>query len=203
MSRIGQHVFVVDNEPAVCKAVARTLGELNIKISCFFSAEDCLAHLKKQDCHLLITDLKMPEMDGIQLLTKARLIAPWLPVLIITGYGDIPTAVKAVQMGASNFIEKPLQRETFLHTVRALLDKGARMSEMLGRSLTRAEIRVLRFVLAGKSSKEIASILHRSLRTIELHRQHIMRKLGVNNVVELVNRIAEMDLGELSKDNPE
>ena len=83
MARVGkQHVFVVDDESSVRKVVAKTLERLGVEVTCFARATDCLEQLGQKPCDLLITDVKMPEMDGINLLEKAKRIAPWLPVLV-------------------------------------------------------------------------------------------------------------------------
>jgi len=185
-----QHIFFVDDEPKVCKAVGRTLEQLGSKVSCFACAADCLEQLRFQTCDLLITDVKMPEMDGIELLTEARRIVPSLPVLVITGYGDIPMAVKAVKAGALDFIEKPLDRQSFLSAVESVLKRNAWADPLLGKLLTRIEIKVLRFILKGKSNKEIAYLRNRSIRTIEDQRNHIFRKFGVDNLVDLTKRAA-------------
>jgi len=192
-----QHIFFVDDEPKVCKAVGRTLEQLGSKVSCFTCAADCLEQLRSQTCDLLITDVKMPEMDGIELLTEAKRIVPWLQVLVITGYGDIPMAVRALKAGASNFIEKPLDRQSFLSIVESLLKRNAWGDPLLGKLLTKTEMKVLRFILDGKSNKEIARLRHRSIRTIEDQRSCIFRKFGVDNLVDLTKRAAEMGLIDL------
>ena len=192
-----QHIFFVDDEPKVCKAVDRTREQLGSKVSCFACAADCLEQLRSQTCDLLITDVKMPEMDGIELLTEARRIIPWLQVLVITGYGDIPMSVRALKAGASNFIEKPLDRQSFLSAVESLLKRNAWADPLLGKLLTRTEMKVLRFILKGKSNKEIAYLRNRSIRTIEDQRSHIFRKFGVDNLVDLTKRAAEMGLVDL------
>jgi FixJ family two-component response regulator len=133
-------------------------------------------------------------MDGIELLKCAKEQAPWLPVLMVTGFGDVPLAVKALKMGASDFIEKPLERVSFLACVKTLLEKSRHLDVMLGKTLTKAERRILQFIVTGQSSKDISDQLCRSTRTVELHRQHIMRKMGVKNVVELVQRVNAMGL---------
>ncbi len=189
-----QRVYFVDDEPSVCKAVGRTLEQLDVSVSCFTRAVDCLSQLDRQQCDVLITDVKMPELSGLEVLKRAKAIAPWMPVLMVTGFGDIPTAVKAVKMGASDFVEKPLERESFLRLVQRLLDHSQRWTQLIGQPLTKTETKVLCYVLDGKSSKEIAAGMHRSLRTVELHRQHIMRKFGVENVVELVRTVTELGL---------
>jgi len=194
MATNSQTVFIVDDEASIRKAVTRTLRELNVQVAAFGSAKECLARISNGQCHLLITDIKMPEMDGIELLRHVKEAAPWLPVLMVTGFGDVPLAVKALKMGASDFVEKPLERDRFLASVKKLLKETSQVDELLGQTLTKAERRILRFIVTGQSSKDIAGQLYRSVRTVELHRQHIMRKMGVKNVVELVQRINAMGL---------
>ncbi len=191
---VGQHIFFVDDEPAVCKSVSQTLRRSGYKVSCFADAENCLERLQIRDCDLLVTDVKMPGMDGIELVRRAKCIIPWLPILVITGYGDIPMAVRAVKAGAAEFIEKPLQKQSFLAVVQAILKQQDLGDLLKGKSLSKKEIAVLRLILQGSSNREMAHILHRSIRTIEDHRCHIMRKLGVDSVVELVQRATVMGL---------
>jgi two-component system response regulator FixJ len=192
-----QHIFFVDDEPTVRDVVRDTLEEPGIRVSCFAHPAECLEQLHCQRCDLLITDLKMPEMDGVELLRDARGLTPWLPVLVITGYGDIRTAVKAMKAGAVDFIEKPLVKDDFVQKVKSILQKSASADTYLGKPLTRTEKRVLELVVDGKSNKEIANLLHRSKRTIEVHRAHLMEKLGVDNLVDLVKRVAAMRLIDL------
>ncbi|MHC4119934.1 MAG: response regulator transcription factor [Planctomycetota bacterium] len=194
----GEHsVFVVDDEPRVCEAICETLEQSGIRVSCFSNAVECIEQLHRQKCHLLITDLRMPQMDGVELATNARVIAPWLPVLMITGYGDIPTAVKAVKAGVVDFVEKPLVKEEFLKRVKSLLDERAGGYERLGSPLTRRETKVMKLIVEGKSNKEIANLLHRSVRTIEVHRGRVMNKLGVTSLIDLIKRAATMGLVDL------
>ncbi len=89
MNNDTQHIFLVDDELKVREVIGETLEQLNVNVSCFSSAADCLEQLYPQECDLLITDLKMPEMDGIELARRARLLAPWMPIMIITGYGAL------------------------------------------------------------------------------------------------------------------
>ena len=177
-----QHIFFVDDESKVREVVSETLGELGLKVSSFDRAEDCLRQLHSQKCDLLITDLRMSEMDGIELLAEAKNLVPWVPVLIITGYGDIPTSVTAIKTGAVDFIEKPLDKETFLHKVKSILEQNTSTDTSTGKPLTQSEIRVLKLVIDGKSNKEIAHLLKRSVRTVEVHRAHGMHKLGVDTL---------------------
>ena len=198
MTNEKKSIFVVDDELKVRKVVARTLTQFGAEVSCFGSATDCLEQLRLQECDLLITDVKMPGMDGIELVRSAKRIAPWLPILVITGYGDVPMAVRVVNAGAVDFIEKPLQRQSLLASVQSALKQNDPENLLRGKSLTKKEIVILRLILLGRSNKEIAFILHRSIRTIEDHRRKIMRKLDVDNVVDLVKSAAAMGLVEPS-----
>ncbi len=194
--KLRQQIFFVDDEPAVRKVVAKTLSQLGTNVKCFACAEDCLQQLQRHKCDLLITDVKMPGMDGIELLIETKKMAPWLPVLVVTGYGDIPMAVRALKGGAVDFIEKPLDRQTFISTVQSALKRTAAPNVVLGKSLTKTENRILRLIMDGKSNREIASAMHRSIRTIEVHRNHIMHKIGADNLVDLMRRMAAMGLIE-------
>ena len=100
MNFTEQHIFFVDDEPKIRKVVGRTLEQVGYKVSCFSRASDCLEQLRSRPCDLLIADVKMPGMDGIELLAKVKCIIPSLPVLVITGYGDVQMAVTALKAGA-------------------------------------------------------------------------------------------------------
>ena len=189
-----QHIFFLDDEPSVREAVRETLEELDVDVRCFASPAECLEQLCSQKCDLLITDLKMPKRNGIEIMRDVKRLAPWVLVLVITGYGDIPTAVKAIKAGAVDFIEKPLVKESFLLKVKSILKKNAVTDTYKGKALSRTEKKVLKLVIDGKSNKEMANLLHRSKRTIEVHRAHIMRKLSVDNLIDLVKRAAVMGL---------
>ena len=199
---IEQHIFFLDDEPTIRDVVRETLEDSKFKVSCFGNPSECLAGLRATKCDLLITDLKMPEKDGIELLADVQQLAPWVPVLMITGYGDIPTAVKAMKAGAVDFIEKPLEKKNFVRKIKSILKKNVSTHPDLGTSLTRAEKKILQLVIDGKSNKEISMLLHRSSRTIEVHRAHIMHKLGVDNLVDLVKRVAVMGLINLEGKKP-
>jgi FixJ family two-component response regulator len=187
-------VVFVDDEPNVCAAVRKTLQRAGADVHCFSGAQDCLKHLATERCDLLITDVRMPGRDGMDLLAEVKERLPWIPVLIVTGYADVPLAVQALKAGAAEFIEKPLDRDVFLQTVERLIEQNARPAAFLEESLTRAERRILYHVLDGRNNREIAAALHRSPRTIEVHRHHLMQKLGVANIIELLQRAADLGL---------
>lgn len=183
------HVFFVDDEWDVQMAVQRTLTGAGIQVSVFSSARDCLAALLERTCDAVITDVRMEGMDGLSLLEAIRAHFPWLPVIIVTGYGDVPIAVAALKSGAADFIQKPLDREELLATVRNTLRDRVRPGPALQGGLSSAEARVFRHVLDGRTSREIAALRNRSVRTIEVHRHHIMQKLGTRTLVQLMRRV--------------
>lgn len=195
------HIVFVDDEPKVRMVVRKTLERVGAHVRCFASAEECLAGFDSLQCDLLITDVKMPGKDGIELLLEVKKRFPWLPVIVMTGFGDVPTAVKALKGGAADFVEKPLDRDVFLKTVRSLLQRSE-SDASVSRMLTKTEKRILYLILEGKNNREIAAVLHRSPRTVEVHRSHVMHKMGVNNIVELLRCSAEMGLFEAGPENP-
>ncbi len=112
--KIIKRIFIVDDEPGICKSVSAALECEQYKIRTFSEAPTCLDAINANRCDMVISDIKMPEMSGMSLLMKIKHIRPMLPVILITGYGDVPMAVKAMKTGAEEFIEKPINRETLL-----------------------------------------------------------------------------------------
>jgi len=153
-----QHVFVVDDEPEVRKAIRRTLELVGYEVSCFDSATDCLAKMRSRRCDLLITDVVLPGMDGMELLSEVKCRTPSLPVLVVTGYGSVEMAVKAMDVGALRLIQKPLDRASFLATVALALKRNSRVRDHRRKPLTRAEIEVLPVALCANSAWTIRSI---------------------------------------------
>lgn len=199
--RFNRSIYFVDDEPLACKTVGRILRRLCSRVSCFTDPHACLEQLRLQVCDLLITDVRMDEagMDGIELLKEARRLAPPLPVMVITGYGDVPMAVRAFKGGALEFVQKPIKTDAFLSVVESILKREPAVDKLLGKKLTKTEIQVLRFILKDNTNKEIAVLQHRDLRTIESHRNHIYRKLGVRNAVGLFKRAIELGIVRLPR----
>lgn len=194
----GQHVFFLDDEQEVRSAVRRILEGAGIRVSCFSDPPTCMAKLRSGVCSLLITDLRMPDTDGIEVLKEVKRLAPWIPVMVMSGYGDIATAVIAMKSGAVDFVEKPLDKASFLRKVRAIMPKTDSADSQLGIPLTQAETTVLELVVDGRTSKEIARLLHRSTRTIEGHRSNLMRKLNAHSLLDLVRRVVSMGLIDIN-----
>lgn len=185
-----QRIFVVDDEPEVCQVLRRTLESRGYEARCFDSATECLTKMRSEPCDLLITDVVMPGLDGIELLIETKCRVPSLPVLVITGYGDVEMAVRAMDAGALSLIEKPLDRTSFLTAVETALRHNDHVHRRARKPLTKAELEVLSLILDGKGNKEIARVRHRSVRTIEDQRRRIMHKFGVDNPLDLIREVA-------------
>ena len=193
-SKSKAHIFVVDDDSCILDSIALFLKKEEFECTCFENADNCIKYLSQQNCDLLITDVRMPDRDGIELLIEVKRIAPWIPVLVMTSYGGIPLAVEAVKKGAVDFIEKPLEWETFLALVKLIVEKNDLSNFLKGKPLTKTEKTILRLILQSKTNKEVANILCRSVRTVEVHRSHIMHKLDVYSIVDLVKRATAMGL---------
>ena len=190
------NIYVVDDDNCILTAACTILKDAGYECTCFADADSCLEQLNVRACDLLVTDVKMPGIGGLELLAQAQKLAPWLPVIVMTSYADIPMAVQAVKAGAFEFIEKPFEIDAFLDIAALALKENELGDDFLGRSLTKTEKVILRLILEGMSNKGIAYKLQRSERTVEVHRSHIMRKLDVDNVVDLVKRATSMGFGE-------
>ena len=199
---MGKHrnyrIFVVDDEPQVCKAVSRILRQ-KYKVTSFNSAQACLARLRASTykCDLLISDIKMLDMDGLELLRNVKRIRPLLAVLLITGYSDVPLAVRAMKAGARDFIEKPLHRKLLLDAVELTLGEHILYDSKAGKALTKTERKILKLITEGLTNRQIAEIRGCSIRTIEDHRHSLMRKLGARNIAELLRIVQKIDLSDL------
>jgi two-component system response regulator FixJ len=190
------YVFVVDDDPAVGSALQRALESAGMSVNAFTCANDCLAALSRQPCDVVITDVRMEDMDGLSLLRDLRQRFPWLQVIVATAYGTVPLAVTAMKAGATDFLEKPLDRQELLAAVRSAMDTVLRSVSFPRDALSYAEVQVLRLFLEGRTSKETATALNRSTRTVEAHRHNIMRKFGVHNAVQLAQKASALWSGE-------
>ncbi len=181
-------VAVVEHDIALRQQLVDALDRQGYHVSDFTFAEDCIKHLSTNDsCDLLITTLHLPKMNGIELLKTVKTMAPWVSVVIMSGHADIPTAMEAVNNGAADFIVKPFDISEVLHKLDNILK---RFEASTGEMLTSVERRILTMIMDGLSNKEIARKTHRSVRTVEVHRSHIMHKIHAHNIVELVQKAA-------------
>jgi FixJ family two-component response regulator len=185
-------IFFVDDEETMRTTIADTLSKLGYEVTCFANAKNCLAEVEQKGCNLLISDIKMDGMDGLELLNRMKRIAPWIPVILMTGFGNIQMAVYATKIGAADFIEKPFSPSAFLEKVKTILAQNEYDGEAAGTKLTKTEKKVLKLILDGCSNKEIALKLDCAVRTVEYHHSNIYRKFGVDNPVELTKKAMTM-----------
>ena len=184
---------MVDDDRDVRRSLSFMLGASDVRSHPFGSGEDFLEALPDLQPGCILLDLRMPQMDGFHVMDElARREVDW-PIIVMTGHGEVPVAVRAMKLGAIDFIEKPFSEEALLSCFGAafsLLDArestGKRRREARDRvaQLTGREADVLRGLLAGESNKQLATRLGISLRTVEMHRGNMMERLGVSSLAQ-------------------
>jgi len=188
-------VHVIDDDDALRDSLSFLLGTARLDVKTYESAEAFLSALPGVNSGCIITDVRMPNMSGVDLLRKLNELQIALPVIVITGHGDVQLAVEAMKIGAADFIEKPFDDEMLLNAVRAALarweDKCKEVSERSSyveklEMLSSRERDVLEGLIAGKANKVIAFDLGISPRTVEIYRANVMTKTGANSLPELV-----------------
>jgi two-component system, LuxR family, response regulator FixJ len=188
-------VHVIDDDEAVRKSLAFLLGTAQVTVRSYESALSFLANIEHAERGCIITDVRMPGIDGIELLRRVKDLGVGLPVIVITGHGDVPLAVEAMKAGAVDFLEKPFDDEAVLAAVRAALSqherdstREAERSEIHGRlaHLSNRERQVLDGLVAGYPNKTIAYDLKISPRTVEIYRANVMTKMQASSLSELV-----------------
>ncbi len=193
-----QVVHVVDDDEVVCNSLQFLLQAAGIAVRTHMTAEAFLRDAASLSVGCVLTDLRMPGLGGIELQRRLQDAGRHVPVVVMTGYGDVPTAVQAMKDGALDFLEKPFDDERLLAVVRRALETGRAMraaseqaTAAAGRLavLTPREREVLEGLVAGQASKEIARDLGASPRTIEVHRMRVMEKLQVRSLPELVRLV--------------
>lgn len=188
-------VYVVDDDDAVREALGALLGSVCLRYESFASAEAFLAvaHPHLRGCLLL--DVRMPGMGGLELQRTLQDQGVALQIVIITGHGDVPMAVRALKAGASDFIEKPFNEQDLLDRIQACLKNDQQLwsirqalDEAVARfdTLTPREQAVMELIAAGNHTKKIAAQLDIQDRTVDVHRFNIMRKVGVRTLAELL-----------------
>jgi two-component system response regulator FixJ len=193
-------VYVVDDDEAVRQSLEFLLKTANVAVQGFDSAKAFLEVLPQVRFGCVITDVRMPEITGIELLRRVKEAKPELPVIVITGHGEIALAVEAMKIGAVDFLEKPFDDDHLLAAVRSALDQEAdvaRRSAEIGdihnklAALSNRERQVLEGLVIGNANKTIAFDLGISPRTVEIYRANLMTKMGASSLSDLV-RMAMM-----------
>ncbi|WP_284336551.1 response regulator transcription factor [Comamonas sp. NoAH] len=188
-------VYVVDDDEAVRDSLQWLLEGKDYRVRCFDSAESFLSRYDPREVACLIADIRMGGMTGLELQDKLLERKSPLPIVFITGHGDVPMAVNTMKKGALDFIQKPFNEEDLLNIVERMLDHArdafaghqqAASREALLSKLTGRESQVLERIVAGRLNKQIADDLGISIKTVEAHRANIMEKLGANTVADLL-----------------
>ncbi|MGC2409512.1 MAG: response regulator FixJ [Methyloceanibacter sp.] len=188
-------VHIVDDDEVVRRSLAFLLSTAGIPVRVYDSATSFLHALPSLQEGCLITDVRMPDLTGIELLHRLKAKSIKLPVIVITGHGDIPLAVEAMKSGAIDFIEKPFAEEAILRAVRAAemraTKQGSRSQDEAAlaarlASLSERERQVLDGLVAGNANKTIAYDLGISPRTVEVYRANVMTKMQAKNLSELI-----------------
>ncbi len=188
MNRERNTIFYADGDLASAKAVQAALDRADTPVTHFDCTSDCLASIRNGGCRVLVTNVPQPEDEGLELLSQVKRIAPWLPIIMLVERGRIDTAVEAMKAGATDCIERPPHASRLLSAVDRALRQAPDTKP--SKPLTEAEQAVLQLVLQGKTNGEIAAELHRSRRTVEVHRANVMTKLGARHIVDLVRNAA-------------
>jgi two-component system response regulator FixJ len=191
-TRVATQVFYADGEKKSTAVIQAVLHHLGARVTHFGEGEACLAALETHRCHLLISNARRPAVEGLELLLGAKDIVPSVPAVMMVDHGDIQTAVRAMRSGAIDCLERPPEQKHLLSALEAALQASVRNATPEGASLSPAERQVLHLILQGQTTAETARTLHRSRRTIEVHRGHIMRKLQVDGMVDLVRKCAQL-----------
>ena len=192
-------VFIIDDDASIRKSLSRLLRSADYTVETFPSAEEFLRREHFDGIGCLLLDVQMPGLSGTDLQEELSRAAYSMPIIFITGHGNIPMSVQAMKKGAVNFLAKPFDDEELLQGVREALEKDRKAKA--GRAevhdalrcieqLTPREQEVLRYVITGMLNKQIASKLGIAEKTVKVHRGRVMEKLGVDSVAELV-RLAE------------
>lgn len=195
MPRHDLTVFIVDDDAAVRDALALLLSVRGYRTALFSRAEDFLSAWQPGWMGCLLTDIRMPGMDGLSLQDRLAELGCRLPIVFVTGHGDVASARRAFKSNAIDFLEKPIDHDkmvaaieqgfdsqTLLRDRQAAREKAARLLEQL----TPREQQVMHLVVGGHHNREIAEQLGISVRTVEVHKAHLMSKLGADSVAALV-----------------
>jgi FixJ family two-component response regulator len=198
-------VCIVDDDEAVRGSLRLLLKTLGVPALAYGSAQEFLAGFDPQRRGCLVLDIRMPGMSGLELQQELNVRGALVPIIFITGHGDIPMAVEAMQQGAMDFLQKPFRDQDLLDRINRALEKDRAGRELLGNrerlrerieTLTPREREVMKLIIAGKANKVIAGDLQLSQRTVEIHRAHVMEKMGANSLAHLVRMAIEAEPAE-------
>ncbi len=191
----AQTVFVVDDDPGIRDSVRWLLESVGLRVETYDSAQAFLDAYVPTRRGCLILDVRLPGMNGLDLLEELRDRGGTIPVIVVTAFGEVHSTVRAMKGGAIDVMEKPTRDQVLLDRVHQALEQDRRTHASLASRadavarfarLSKREVEVLKLIIAGKANKEIAGELERSTKTVEAHRAAIMRKLGARSIAEVV-----------------
>jgi two-component system, LuxR family, response regulator FixJ len=198
-------VFIVDDDEAVRSSLRLLIKSVGLIPTALGSAREFLEKYDPAQPGCLVLDVRMPEMSGLELQEQLNRQGAVIPVIFITGHGDVPMAVEALQAGAFDFLQKPFRDQDLIDRIQKALEKDRANRAVLNErslirerleSLTPREREVLEMVSSGKPNKIMAAELGVSQRTVEIHRGRVMEKMGASSLAQLVRMV--LDLGEKS-----
>ena len=195
-------VFVVDDDAGVCDAVSSLVETVGLNVESFSSAEAFLSGAHDRSIGCIVLDIRMAGMDGLELQDHLKHHGVELPIIFITGHGDIPMAVQTLKKGAFDFIEKPFRNQALLDSIKQAIRASAQRLEHLTRqkrirerleTLTSREKEVVELLAHGLSNKDIARRLDVSVRTVETHRANAIHKLDVGTSAEIIRFFSDAE----------
>lgn len=194
-------VFIVDDEEAVRDSISLLLRSVGLASRVFIDARAFLDGYAPEEPGCLVLDIRMPRMSGMELQQELNRRGWGIPVIFMTGHGDVPMAVEAMRAGAVDFLQKPFKDDELIRRVQKALEQDARLREQLGslgqlrarfESLTPREREIAERLAAGDANKAVAIDLGLSERTVELHRAHVMQKMGARGLAQLVQMMLQL-----------
>ena len=200
MTDLELTVFVVDDDQAVRDSLADLMDSVGLKVQTYATAMDFLADYSAERLGCLVLDIRMPGMSGLELQKELNRRESMLPLILITGHGDVPMAVQAIREGALDFIQKPFRDQELLDRVNQALNSCNKQQDSQQQTqsvkkhihdLTPREHQVMQMIVEGKANKVIAIDLQLSQRTIEVHRKNVMQKLEAHSLAELVRIVTQ------------
>jgi len=203
MSDTPSRVFIIDDDSSVRTSLARLLDAAGYATEVFACAEDYLARERFDGIACIILDVRMPGSSGLELQDTLKGLESDLPILFLTGHGDIPMSVKAIKGGAVNFLTKPMDETVLLAAVRQALlvhkkklqdNELTRKARTCLATLTSRELEVMRYILSGVRNRQVATHLDITEKTVKAHRAKIMVKMGVSSAVELGRVCAQLEI---------
>ena len=195
-------VFIVDDDEAVRNSLRLLVKSVGLTAVALVSAQEFLTSYDPLQPGCLVLDVRMPGMSGLELQQRLNLLGAVIPVIFITGHGDVPMAVEAMQQGAFDFLQKPFRDQDLIDRIQRALEKDRANRAALGErsrireqheTLTPREREVLALVTSGKANKVMAADLGLSQRTIEIHRARVMEKMGASSLAHLVRMVLDLE----------